>query len=55
MIVVCRLSSNCPLIAYFLKKNYNLRQNIFKNLRVGEMSLTSVLIGVYLDLIGVGT
>ena len=26
----CCLSSNCPLIAYFLKKNYSLRQNIFE-------------------------
>ena len=51
----CRLSSNRPLFAYFLKKNYSLRQNILKNLRVWERSLTSVPIGVYLDLIGVGT
>ena len=51
----CRLSSNCPLIAYFLKKNYSLRQNILKNLRVWERSLISVPIGVYLDLIHVGT
>ena len=55
MIVVCRLSSNCPFIAYFLKKNYSLRQNILKNLRVWERSLTSVPICVYLRLIGVGT
>ena len=46
---------NCPLIAYFLKKNYSLRQNMLKNLRVCERSLTSVLIGVYLDLIEVRT
>ena len=46
---------NCPLIAYFLKKNYSLRQNILKILRVWERSLTSVSIGVYLDLIEVGT
>ena len=51
----CRLSSNCPLIAYFLKKNYSLRQNILKNMRVWEKSLTSVPIGVYLDLIQVWT
>ena len=25
----CRFSSNHPFIAYFLKKNYSLRQNIF--------------------------
>ena len=41
-------------IAYFLKKNYSLRQNILKNLRVWERSLTSVQIGVYLGLIEVG-
>ena len=46
---------NCPLIAYFLKKIYSLRQNILKNLRVWERSLSSVPIGVYLNLIGVGT
>ena len=44
----------CPLICLF-SKNYSLRQNILKNLRVWERSLTSVLIGVYLDLIRVGT
>ena len=44
-----------PFIAYFLKKNYSLRQNTLKNLRVWEKSLTSVLIGVYLDLIWIGT
>ena len=47
--------SICPLIAYFLKKNYSLRQNILKNMRVWERSLTLVLIGVYLDLIQVET
>ena len=51
----CHLSSNHPHFAYFLKKNYSLRQNILKNLRVWERSLTSVQIGVYLDLIWVGT
>ena len=44
-----------PFITYFLKKNYSLRQNILKILRVRERSLTSVLIGVYLHLIEVGT
>ena len=44
-----------PFIAYFLKRNYNLRQNILKNLRLSERSLTSVPIGVYLGLIEVGT
>ena len=53
--LLCRLSSIALLIAYFPKKNYSLRQNILKILRVWEMSLTSVPIGVYLDLIGVGT
>ena len=47
--------SICPLIAYFLKKNYSLWQNILKNMRVWERSLTSVPIGVYLALIWVGT
>ena len=47
--------SICPLVAYFLKKNYSLRQNTLKNMRVWERSLTSVPIGVYLDLIQVGT
>jgi hypothetical protein len=55
MIVVLSFVFNCPLIAYFLKKNYSLRQNILKNLRVWERSLTSVPIGVYLSLIQVGT
>ena len=44
-----------PFIAYFLKKNYSLRQNTLKNLRVWERSLTSIPIGVYLGLIEVGT
>ena len=51
----CRFSSNHPFIVYFLKKNYSLRQNILKILRVWERSLTSVPIGVYLDHIEVGT
>ena len=51
----CHFCSICPLVAYFLKKNYSLRQNILKNMRVWERSLTSVPIGVYLDLIQVGT
>ena len=55
MIVVCRFSSIALLFAYFLKKNYSLRQNTLKILRVWERSLTSVPIGVYLDLIEVGT
>ena len=42
-------------IAYFLKKNYSLRQNTLKKLRAWERSLTSVPIGVYLCLIEVGT
>ena len=46
---------NCPLIAYFLKNNYSLRQNTLKILRVWERSLTSVRIGVYLGLIEVRT
>ena len=41
--VVLSFCSICPLVAYFLKKNYSLRQNILKNLRVWEKSLTSVL------------
>ena len=49
------ISFDYPFIAYFLKKKYSLRQNILKNLRVWERSLTSVPIGVYLDLIWVGT
>ena len=44
-----------PFIAYFLKKNYSLRQNTLKNLRVWERSLTSVPIGVYLGIIEVRT
>ena len=55
MNVVLSFCSVCPLVAYFLKKNYSLRQNILKILRVWERSLTSVPIGVYLDLIEVGT
>ena len=55
MNVVLSFLFNHPFIAYFLKKNYSLRQNILKNLRVWERSLTSVPIGVYLDLIKVGT
>ena len=55
MNVVLSFGSICPLIAYFLKKNYSPRQNILKNLRVWERSLISVPIGVYLDLIQVGT
>ena len=55
MNVVLSFCSICPLIAYFLKKNYSLRQNILKNIRVWERSLTSVPIGVYLDLIWVET
>ena len=42
-------------ITYFIKKNYILRQNTLKILRVWERSLTSVPIGVYLGLIEVGT
>ena len=55
MNVVLSFIFNCPLIAYFHKKNNSLRQNILKNLRVWERSLTSVPISVYLDLIWVGT
>ena len=55
MNVVLSFILSRPFIAYFLKKNYSLRQNILKNLRVWERSLTSVPIGVYLDLIRVGT
>ena len=44
-----------PFIAYFLKKNYSLRQNTLKILRAWERSLTSVPIRVYLCLIEVGT
>ena len=55
MDVVLSFCSICPLVAYFLKKNYSLRQNILKNMRVWERSLTLVPIGVYLDLIQVRT
>ena len=54
----CRLSSNCPLIAYFLKKNYSLRKNIFKKFEglreVTHISLNFCLFGSYWswDLIG---
>ena len=51
----CRFSSITHLLPIFLKKNYSLRQNILKNLRVWGRSLTSVPIGIYLDLIEVGT
>ena len=51
----CRFLSITHFIAYFLKKKYSLWQNILKNLRVWERSLTSVLIVVYLGLIEVGT
>ena len=34
MNVVLSFCSICPLVAYFLKKNYSLRQNILKNMRV---------------------
>ena len=55
MNVVLSFLFNLPFIAYFLKKNYSLRQNTLKILRVWEWSLTSVPIGVYLSLIEVGT
>ena len=55
MYVVLSFLFNYTFIAYFLKKNYSLRQNTFKILRVWERSLISVPIGVYLDLIEVGT
>ena len=55
MNVVLSFLFNNPFIAYFLKKNYSLRQNTLKKLRVWERSLTSVPIGVYLGLIEVGT
>ena len=55
MNVVLSFLFNHPFIAYFLKKNYSQRKNTLKNLRVWERSFTSVLIGVYLDLIEVGT
>ena len=55
MSVILSLLFNYPFIAYFLKKNYSLRQNTLKNLRIWERSLTSVPIGVYLGLIEVGT
>ena len=42
MNIVLSFCSICPLIDYFLKKNYSLRQNILKNMRVWERSLTSV-------------
>ena len=32
MNIVLSFIFNCPLIAYFLKKNYSLRQNIFEKL-----------------------
>ena len=53
--VVLSFCSIYPLVAYFLKKNYSLRQYILKNMRVRDRSLTLVPIGVYLDLIQVGT
>ena len=58
MNVVLSFFFNHPFIAYFLKKNYSLRQYILKILRVWERSLTSVpnwcLFGSYWswDLIG---
>ena len=55
MSVLLSFPFDYPFIAYFLKKNYSLRQNTLKILRVWERSLTSVLIGVYLGLIEVGT
>ena len=51
----CRFVPFALLLPIFLKRNYSLRQNILKNTRVWERSLTSVPIGVYLDLILVGT
>ena len=51
----CHFSSITLLLPIFLKMNYSLRQNILKKLRVWERSLTSVPIGVYLDLTEVGT
>ena len=55
MCVVLSFPFDYSFSAYFLKKKYYLRQNILKNLRVLERSLTSVPIGVYLSLIEVGT
>ena len=55
MSVVLSFPFDYPFIAYFLKKNYSLRQNTLKFLKVWERSLTSVPIGVYLSLIEVGT
>ena len=49
---------NCPLIAYFLKKNYSLRQNIFERFEglreVTHIIPNSCLFGSYWswDLIG---
>ena len=56
MNVVWSFILNRPLLHIFFKKrNYSLGQNILKNMRVWERSLISVPIGVYLDLIRVGT
>ena len=49
------ISFRLPFYCLFSKKNYSLRQNILKILRVWERSLTLVPIGVYLRLIVVGT
>ena len=46
---------NRPLIAYFLKKNYSLRQNIFEKFE-GLREVTHISRNwCYLDLIEVGT
>ena len=55
MSVILLFPFDYPIVAYFLKKKYSLRQNILKKLRVWERSLTSVPIDVYLDLIEVST
>ena len=58
MNVVLSFIFNCPLIAYFLKKNYSLRQNILKNFEglweVTHISLNWCLFRSYWswDLIG---
>ena len=59
MNVVLSFILNCPLIAYFLKKIYSLRQNIFEKLEglreVTHISPNWCLFGSYWswDLIGI--
>ena len=55
MHVVLSFLFNCPLIAYFLKKNYSLRQNIFEIFE-GLREVTHINPNwCFLDLIEVGT